>query len=148
MTHKTRRVPLAALLVPIGVAIAIGGMLGYGLDWLRILAPHPEATALLKRTVRVALEAATYIAVAVPVAILVGSAWRFAVASGARGLAFLKLTAYIILWAAGSFVLFFALFAAYFMGDAHAQVQLLVPALLAATGYALIGTGLAISAFR
>lgn len=140
--------PLTALLVPVGVAIAIGGMLAYGLDWLRILAPHPGATALLKRAVRVALEAATYIGVAVPAVMLAASLYRFVVARGARGLVFLKLTAYLILWAAGSFVLFFALFAAYFMGDAHAQVQLLVPALLVAAGYALIGLGLTLSTAR
>ena len=83
----------------------------------------------------------------VPVLIVVGSLARFAKARGSRGLVFLKLTAYIVLWGAGTVVLFFALFAAYFLGDA-AQVDLLVPALLGIAGYALIGAGLVASVLR
>ena len=45
-------------------------------------------------------------------------------------------------------ICFVALFAAYFMGNPHAPVDLLVPALLGITGHALIGLGLVRSVLR
>lgn len=137
-----------AVLVPLGVVLALVGVLSYGLDWTPLLAEHAQAAAVLKRVVRVGLELAWYVAVGVPVVIVAGSLYRFVRARGSRGLVFLKLTAYVILWTAGTFALFFALFAAYFLGDMHAQLELLVPAILGLAGYFLIGLGLAVSVLR
>ena len=143
-----RPASLAAILVPLGVVLALAGVLSYGLDWTGTLAAHPRATAALKRLVRHGLEASRFVAFAVPVVIVAGSIFRLVRARGSRGVVFLKLTAYVILWAAGSSALFFALFAAYFLGDAHAQLELLVPALLGIVGYVLIGAGLVASVLR
>ena len=136
------------LLVPLGVVLALAGVASYSVDWAEVLAGHPRASAVLRRVVRHLLDATWYVAVAVPVVIAAGSLYRLVRARGARGLVFLKLTAYLILWAAGTFVLFFALFAAYFMGNPHASVDLLVPAILGIAGYAIIGLGLARSVLR
>jgi hypothetical protein len=138
----------ATLLVPLGVMLALAGVASYAVDWVEVLVAHPRAAATLRRAVRYFLDAAWYVAVGVPVVIVAGSLYRLVQARGARGLVFLKLTAYLILWAAGTFVLFFALFAAYFMGNPHARVDLLVPAMLGVTGYTLIGLGLVRSVLR
>jgi hypothetical protein len=139
----------AKVLVPVGVALALGGFVSYaGVEWTTMLAGHPGATGVLREAVRYGLEGARHGAFIVPAVIVLGSLYRFWRARGSRGLVFLKLTAYLVLWAAGTFVLFFALFAAYFMGDAHAPVELLVPALLGIAGYTCIGVGLAASVFR
>ena len=146
MPEPARRA--ATFLVPLGVGLAIAGFLSYGVDWTSTLAQHPRAIAVLRRIVRHGLEAARYVAFGVPVVIALGSLYRLVRARGSRGMVFLKFVAYVILWAAGSFVLFFALFAAYFLGDAHAQVELLVPAALGIAGYMAIGAGLLASVLR
>ena len=143
-----RGLTLATMLVPLGVALALAAFLSYGADWTSILAERPRAAAVLRRLVRHGLEAARHMAFGVPVVMVLGSIYRLVRARGSRGMVFLKLTAYVVLWAAGSFVLFFALFAAYFMGDAHAQLELLVPAALGILGYILIGAGLLASVLR
>ena len=148
MTAPARRASLATILVPLGVALALAGFVSYSVDWTSMLSIHPRASAYLRRVVRYGLEASRYVAFVVPVLIVVGSLARFVKARGSRGFVFLKLTAYIVLWGAGTFVLFFALFAAYFMGDGHAQVDLLVPATLGIAGYMLIGFGLVASVLR
>ena len=148
MTALARRASLATILVPVGVALALAGFLSYSVDWTSMLSTHPRATYYLRRLVRHGLEASRYVAFVVPVLIVVGSLARFVKARGSRGLVFLKLTAYVVLWGAGTFVLFFALFAAYFMGDGHAQVDLLVPAALGIAGYTFIGGGLVASVLR
>jgi hypothetical protein len=148
MASAPRRASLATLLVPLGVTLALAGFLSYSVEWTQLLAQHPRATGVLKRLVRFGLEAAWYVAIAVPVVIVAGSLYRFVRVRGSRGIVFLKLSAYLVLWAAGSFALWFALFAAYFLGDGHAQLELLVPALLGLTGYLLIGLGLAGSVLR
>jgi hypothetical protein len=134
--------------VPLGVALALAGFVSYSVDWTATLSAHPRATAHLRRLVRYGLEASRYVAFLVPVLIVVGSLRRFVKARGSRGLVFLKLTAYVVLWGAATFVLFFALFAAYFLGDGHAQLDLLVPAALGIAGYMLIGGGLVASVVR
>ena len=148
MATPARRVSLATILVPLGVALVLVGFLSYGADWASMFAGRPNVTAVLRRIVRHGLEASRYVAFGVPALILLGSMHRLVRARGSRGLVFLKLTAYVFLWAAGSLVLFFALFAAYFMGDMHAPVELLVPAALGIAGYVLIGAGLLASVLR
>lgn len=138
----------ATILVPLGVALAMGGVLSFAVEWTAVLGGHPQALAILRSAVRYGLEASRYAALGVPALIVLGSAARFVKARGSRGLVFLKLTAYLVLWIAGSFTLFFALFAAYFVGDAHAPVELLVPAALGILGYLLIGAGLVASVLR
>ena len=135
--------------MPVGVALALAGFVSYAsVEWTGLLASRPGATAILREAVRHGLEGARHFALIVPAVILLGSLYRLWKARGSRGMVFLKLTAYVVFWAAGSFVLFFALFAAYFMGDAHARVELLVPAVLGIAGYAFIGLGLVASVFR
>ena len=142
MPGVARRFTVATLLVPLGVALALAAFLTYSADWTSILAERPRAAAMLRRLVRHGLEAARLVAFGVPAVMVLGSIYRLVRTRGSRGMVFLKLTAYVVLWAAGTFVLFFALFAAYFMGDAHARLELLVPALLGIAGYVLIGAGL------
>lgn len=148
MTALARRASIATILVPLGVALALAGFVSYSVDWASMLADHPRAAAHLRRLVRYGLETSRYVAFVVPVLIVLGSLVRFVQARGSRGLVFLKLTAYIVLWAAGTFVLFFALFAAYFLGDGHGPVDLLVPAALGTAGYTLFGGGLVASVLR
>jgi hypothetical protein len=148
MTALARRASLGTILVPLGVVLALTAFLSYSVEWTSTLAAHPRATAYLRRLVRYGLEGSRYVAFVVPALIVLGSLARFVKARGSRGLVFLKLTAYIVLWGAGTFVLFFALFAAYFMGDGHASIDLLVPAALGIAGYALIGFGLVASVLR
>ena len=137
------------IFVAVGVALALAGFVSYAaVEWTALLARHPGATEVLRQAVRHGLEAARHFAFVVPAVIVAGSLWRLVRARGSRGMVFLKLTAYVVLWAAGSFVLFFALFAAYFMGDNRAQVELLVPALLGIAGYGFIGAGLIASVLR
>jgi hypothetical protein len=138
----------ATLLVPLGVAIVLAGLASYGFSWSELFAEHPRALEIMKDVVRVSLEASWYIAFGVPVLILLFSLYGLVVASGRRGMVFLKMTAYVVLWALGSSALLGALLGAYLLGGPHAQIELLIPTTLGVLGYALIGLGLLASVLR
>ena len=143
-----RRVSLATVLVPFGVAIVLTAFASFGVSWSGFFAAHASWLAGMKDAVRVALEASTYIAFGVPALILAASIWRFIFARTGRGWIFLKATAYLVLWAFGSSALLGALLGAYLLAGPHAPIELLVPTAIGIVGYTLIGLGLLASAFR
>ena len=139
---------LAARLILGGLALVMASIAAYVfLDWQAILAHYPHYVRPLKAVVRRALDASWWVALGLPAVLLVGSAYRFAVARSGRMTILARLFAWLTLWAIGSFAFYFGLFLAYAPGLGQGGAELAAPALAAIGGYIIIGLGFAASVF-
>lgn len=139
----------AARLILIGLVLVIAGMAAYSmLDWAMILGHNPQFVRPLKAVLRPALNLSWYVALGLPVVLVLGSAYRLVVAKGGRGLILAKLFAWFTLWVIGSFAFFAGMFLAYAPGLGEGGTELAAPALIAVFGYIVIGLGFAASVLR
>lgn len=139
----------AARLILIGLILVGAGMAAYiMLDWAMILGHNPQFVRPLKAVLRPALDLSWYVALGLPVVLVLGSIYQLVVAKGGRGLILAKLFAWFTLWVIGSFAFFAGLFLAYAPDLGEGGTQLAAPALIAVLGYIVIGLGFAASALR
>jgi len=142
-------VSAAARLILIGLILVLAGVAAYALfDWAMILGHNPQFVRPLKGALRPALSLSWYFALGLPVALVLGSIYRLAVAKGGRGVILAKLFAWCTLWAIGSFAFFAGMFLAYVPGLGEGGTDLAAPALIAVSGYIVIGLGFALSVLR
>ena len=139
----------AARVILLGMLLALAGVaLHVAFDWGQVLSKYPHYLRPLRRVMGSLLWASWYWAIAVPVAMLVVAAWRFARAAAGRAAIAWKLFAFATLWGIGSVAFFFALFLAYVPGAREGGTALLVPGLLGCLGYLVIGVGFILSVSR
>jgi hypothetical protein len=142
-------VSAAARLILIGLVLVIAGMAAYSMfDWAMILGHNPRFVRPLKAVLRPALSLSWYVALGVPVVLVLGSIYQLVVARGGRGLILAKLFAWFTLWAIGSFAFFAGMFLAYAPDLGEGGAELAAPALIAVFGYVIIGVGFAASVLR
>lgn len=140
---------LAARLILAGLALVVAAIaLYFFVDWAALLAHHPHYVRPLKVVLRGALGASWYVALGLPVVLVVGSIYRFAVATSGRMTILAKLFAWFTLWAIGSVAFYFGLFLAYAPGLGQGGEDLAAPALAALLGYMIIGLGFAVSVWQ
>jgi hypothetical protein len=139
----------AARLMLIGLVLVMAGMAAYSLfDWAMILGHNPHFVRPLKAVLRPALSLSWYVALGVPVALVLGSMYQLAVAKGGRGVILARLFAWFTLWVIGSFAFFAGMFLAYAPDLGEGGNELAAPALIAIFGYIVMGLGFAASVFR
>ena len=137
---------LAARLILGGVALVMLAVAAYVLlDWEAILAQYPQAIRPLKAVLRRALEASWVVALGLPVALVLGSAYRLSRARSGRMTIVAKAFAWLTLWAIGSVAFFFGLFLIYAPGLGQGGAELAAPALAALVGYMIIALGVALA---
>jgi hypothetical protein len=142
-------VSVAARLMLIGLLLVMAGMAAYSMfDWAMILGHNPHYVRPLKAVLRPALSLSWYVALGVPVALVLGSIYQLAVAKGGRGLILARLFAWFTLWVIGSFAFFAGMFLAYAPGLGEGGAELAAPALVAVFGYIVMGLGFAASVLR
>ena len=140
---------LAARLILGGLALVMVAVAAYMfVDWEAVLAQHPHFIRPLKSVVRRALAVSWYVAMGLPVVLLVGSVYRFTVARSGRTMIVARLFAWFTLWAIGSFAFYFGLFLTYAPGLGQGGAALAAPALAAIVGYVVIGLGFAVSVLQ
>ena len=139
----------AARLILIGLVLVGAGMGAYAmLDWAMILGHNPKFVRPLKAVLRPMLDLSWYVALGLPVVLVLGSLYQLVVARGGRALILAKLFAWFTLWAIGSFAFFAGLFLAYAPDLGEGGTELAAPALIALLGYIVIGMGFAVSMLR
>ena len=139
----------AARLILIGLVLVGAGMAAYAmLDWAMILGHNPRFVRPLKAVLRPMLDLSWYVALGLPVVLVLGSLYQLVVARGGRALILAKLFAWFTLWAIGSFAFFAGLFLAYAPDLGEGGTELAAPAVIALLGYIIIGLGFAASALR
>lgn len=137
---------LAARLMVGGLALVLAAVAAYAfLDWEAIVAHHPHFIGPLKMVLRRALDVSWVVALGLPVALVLGSAYRFVVTKSGRMRILGKLFAWFTLWAVGSVAFYFGLFLAYAPGLGQGGAELAAPALAAIAGYMIIGLGFILS---
>lgn len=139
----------AARLILIGLILVGAGMAAYAmLDWAMILGHNPRFVRPLKAVLRPMLDLSWYVALGLPVVLVLGSLYQLVVARSGRALILAKLFAWFTLWAIGSFAFFAGLFLAYAPDLGEGGTDLAAPALIALLGYIVIGLGFAASVLR
>lgn len=139
----------AARLILIGLLLVMAGMASYAmLDWAMILGHNPHFVRPLKAVLRPALSLSWYVALGLPVVLVLGSLYQLVVAKGGRAVILAKLFAWLTLWAIGSFAFFAGMFLAYAPGLGEGGAELAAPALVAVFGYIVLGLGFAVSVLR
>ena len=140
---------LAGRLILVGLGLVMAAVAAYAfLDWEALLSQHPQVIRPLKGVLRRALDLSWYVALALPVVLVAGSIYRFAVARSGRMTILAKLFAWFTLWAIGSFAFYVGLFLAYAPGLGQGGAELAAPALAALVGYMVIAVGFAISVLQ
>lgn len=139
----------AARLILMGLVLVFAGMAAYSMfDWAMILGHNPHFVRPIKAVLRPALNLSWYVALGLPVVLVLGSIYQLVVAKGGRGLILAKLFAWFTLWVIGSFAFFAGMFLAYAPDLGEGGTELAVPALIAVSGYVTIALGFAASVLR
>lgn len=139
----------AARLIIIGLVLVIAGMAAHSMfDWAMILGHNPHFVRPLKAVLRPALSLSWYVALGLPLVLVLGTIHQLVVAKGGRGLILAKLFAWFTLWVIGSFAFFAGMFLAYAPGLGEGGTELAAPALIAVFGYIIIGLGFAAGVLR
>lgn len=139
----------AARLILMGLVLVFAGMAAYSMfDWAMILGHNPHFVRPIKAVLRPALNLSWYVALGLPVVLVLGSIYQLVVAKGGRGLILAKLFAWFTLWVIGSFAFFAGMFLAYAPDLGEGGTELAVPALIAVFGYVTIALGFAASVLR
>jgi len=142
-------VSLAARLILGGLLLVAAAVAAYVfVDWETLLAHHPHYVRPLKSVLRRALEVSWVVALGLPLVLVAGTIYRFAVARSGRAMILAKLFAWFTLWAIGSFAFYFGLFLTYAPGLGQGGAELAAPALAAIVGYVVIGLGFAVSVLQ
>jgi hypothetical protein len=140
---------IAARMILAGLVLVVGGVTAYAMfDWVQIFASHPQFVRPLKAVLRPALNLSWYVALGLPIVLVLGSIYQLVVAKGGRGLILAKLFAWFTLWVIGSFAFFAGMFLAYAPGVGEGGTDLAAPALIAVLGYLVLGLGFAVSVLR
>ena len=139
----------AARLILIGLVLVFAGMAAYSMfDWAMFLGHNPHFVRPLKAVLRPALSLSWYVALGLPVVLVLGAIYQLVVARSGRGLILARLFAWFTLWVIGSFAFFAGMFLAYAPDLGEGGTELAAPALIAVFGYIIIGLGFAVSALR
>ena len=140
---------LAGRLILAGLALVMAAIAAYAfLDWEAIVSQHARFIRPLKSVLRHALDISWYVALGLPVVLVAGSIYRFAVARSGRMMILAKLFAWFTLWAIGSFAFYFGLFLTSAPGRGRGGAELAAPALAAIVGSMIIALGFAISVLQ